>query len=1449
MNKICYTLKMVMCTMALSLGCLIGKSQFTVGNLVIYRVGTGSGNLLNTGNAVFLDEYTPTGTLVQSVPMPTAVSGSNKRLIASGTATSEGGLARSTDKRYLVLSGYDAPIPTTGLASTAGTAVNRTVALVDNAETVNTTTGLTDFATGNNPRSAFSTDGTDIWVAGGAGGVRYTTVGNSTSTQLSTTITNIRNVYVFNGQLYISTSSGSAVRIGTVGTGNPTTSGQTITNLPGLSGSAGSPYGFFFADLSAGVAGVDVLYVANDDATALTKYSLVGGNWTSNGTVGVAADAYRGVTGVVSGTTVTLYATRKGGSSAAGGGEFVSLVDNSGYNGAFSGSPTLLATAGNNTAFRGIALAPEPAVVIPTVSLSVSSNTGSEAAASVITVTATASAPVTGAQTVDVAVTGTNITAGDYNLSNTTITIPNGATTGSVTFTVVDDAVVESTETATLTISNPSAGIALGSPVNQNITITDNDVALPTVSLSASANSGAEANTTVITLTATASAPVSGNQTVTLGASGAGITVEDYFLSGTTITILNGQTTGTATFTVRNDAETEGTETAVLTISNPSAGITLGTPVTQNVAITDNTCQPLIRKSTATSTNGAEISAFDPASNRVYTVAGPAMEYYTMSNTGVLTGPSNLPFGFAIPGGTNVLPNSVAVKNGVVAVSYAVVNTSSSAQQPGIVAFYQAATGTYINHVTVGYLPDMVVFSPDGTKVLTANEGEPNSYGQGNSFDPEGSVSIIDIAGGVASATVQTAGFTSFNSQMASLKAAGVRIFGPGATVAQDLEPEYIAFGNNGTRAYVTLQENNAVAEVDIASATVLQILPLGLKNHNLPGNGLDASDRDLAPAFSAGTINIQNWPIYGMYMPDAIASFTVGGNTYFITANEGDSRAYTGFSEEVRVGAGSYVLDPTIFPNAATLKLNQNLGRLQLTNATGDLDGDGDIDQIQAFGARSFSIWNSSFVQVFDSGDQLEQITAAQNPASFNSDGTSASFDTRSDNKGPEPEAVTTGVVNGVLYAFVGSERTGDIFVYDISNPNAPVFKQYIDNPADAAVEGLLFVPAHESPTGKALVIATAELSFTVTVYEFSLVAPQLPTVNTALAAVQGVSTMYGDCAGLIAKVNQNGGSPIAGNVDAKVWIESSVPAVNGLPFVQRHYEITPTTNAAAATGRVTLYFTQGEFDNFNNDPASALDLPTGPSDGTGIGNLRVVKYPGTSNDGSGLPASYSGTGELINPADVDIVWNVAAARWEVTFDVTGFSGFIVQTNSTLLPLTLLNWGVQVQGDDVLTQWKSSNEVNHAYYEVQYSATGTNFLPVGNLPAQSGTGEKQYNLTHYNAAAISDKLYYRLKMVSASGAVTYSNVLLVRLGKKAVRITDVLPNPVTTAVTVVATGESRQPIQVFVADMSGKVVLSRQITANSTSNINMSNLAAGLYLLKALLPDGTQQQFKLIKQ
>jgi uncharacterized repeat protein (TIGR01451 family) len=332
-------------------------APFTAGNVVVYRTGTGTETLVNTGNVVFLDEFTPAGVSVQSIALPATASGGQLQLIAGGTSTSEGLLTRSSNGAFIVLAGYATNTGGgTSLSGTSSAAVPRTVGRVDASGNVDTSTGLTDFASANNPRSVASTNGTDFWACGGAGGMRYATLGSTTSTQISTTVANLRQAAIFGGQLHVSTSSGSAVRVGTVGTGLPTTAGQTITNLPGFP-TAGGPYAFFLADLSSAAPGLDTLYVV-DDTSGIQKWSLVSGLWTANGVVGVSAEVYRGLTAFVSGGTVTLFCVRRGGSTATGGGELVTLADPSGHNATLAGTPTLLVTAATNTAFRGVALAP-----------------------------------------------------------------------------------------------------------------------------------------------------------------------------------------------------------------------------------------------------------------------------------------------------------------------------------------------------------------------------------------------------------------------------------------------------------------------------------------------------------------------------------------------------------------------------------------------------------------------------------------------------------------------------------------------------------------------------------------------------------------------------------------------------------------------------------------------------------------------------------------------------------------------------------------------------------------------------------------------------------------------------------------------------------------------------------------------------------------------------------
>lgn len=434
--------------------------------------------------------------------------------------------------------------------------------------------------------------------------------------------------------------------------------------------------------------------------------------------------------------------------------------------------------------------------------------------------------------------------------------------------------------------------------------------------------------------------------------------------------------------------------------------------------------------------------------------------------------------------------NSVAVHGGLVAVAI----EAGDRQAPGRVAFYDATSLDLFNSVEVGALPDMVTFAPNGRYVLVANEGEPNDA---YDVDPEGSVSVIDLSFGPLHARVRTAGFSAYNGQEDALRARGVRVFGPGASAAQDFEPEYITVSGDSRRAWVSLQENNALAVIDVPRARVIDILPLGTKDHSAPGNELDASDRD-------GGINLANWPVQGFYMPDSVASYRFLGKTYVVCANEGDSRDYDGYSEEERVG--DVTLDSAAFPDAAALQDDAALGRLKITSANGDTDGDGDFDRLYSYGARSFSIRDARGRLVYDSGSAIETVTALERPDAFNSDnGENDSFDKRSDDKGPEPEGLALGRIRGRTFAFVGLERVGGIMIYDVTNPYRVRYVDYVNNRdfgvdaqlpdgtvnplvGDLGPEGLTFIPADRSPNGRPLLVVGNEVSGTTTIFQVRL-------------------------------------------------------------------------------------------------------------------------------------------------------------------------------------------------------------------------------------------------------------------------------------------------------------------------------------------------------------------------
>lgn len=463
--------------------------------------------------------------------------------------------------------------------------------------------------------------------------------------------------------------------------------------------------------------------------------------------------------------------------------------------------------------------------------------------------------------------------------------------------------------------------------------------------------------------------------------------------------------------------------------------------------------------------SAAEIVSYDSCTDRLYVVnaqasrvdimrlnpkASPTFAGHIDLNTAALA--AGIKIGAA---------NSIATHNGLIAVAI----ENADKQQNGIIGLYRSDTLELITTYPAGALPDMVGISADGRYIASANEGEPS---KDYAVDPEGSITLVDISTSLTGAKVYQIDFRDFNqgsSRHSEIKDK-VRISAPGASVAQDLEPEYLTFADND-KLYAALQENNALAAIDLHSKKVEAIFGLGGKSWS--NAKIDASDKDKL------TGNLQNYPqLQGLYMPDTIASFTRNGQTYILTANEGDGREYgiqttqklcdlramswdgpdytntakysteQGFciahSDETR--GMKLAVDPA-HPLAAALQDPAQLGRLKVINDKAI----GAHDPVYAYGARSFSIWDQNGTLVFDSGDEFARIVhkhAGKNTNSSNDSNNSG--DTRSDDKGAEPEAIETATINGRQYAFIGLERQGGIMIYDVTIPAQSQFVTYVN-------------------------------------------------------------------------------------------------------------------------------------------------------------------------------------------------------------------------------------------------------------------------------------------------------------------------------------------------------------------------------------------------------------------
>ena len=507
-------------------------------------------------------------------------------------------------------------------------------------------------------------------------------------------------------------------------------------------------------------------------------------------------------------------------------------------------------------------------------------------------------------------------------------------------------------------------------------------------------------------------------------------------------------------------------------------------------------------------------SSGDDPSVEILDMASGSANALTSNSESVVTD-TNLPITATLLLNENTAgdANSIAISDdlNILAVAMA----ASTKTDNGFIAFYDisGAAPSFIKNVEVGALPDMVAFSPDSTKVVVANEGEPNDD---YTIDPEGTISVIDVTAGVISDTAVSINFNTYDTQKSDLQDQGVVFANPtgqtingvviNTSVSMDLEPEYVAIAEDSSMAYVSIQEGNAMAVVDLSDNSLVEIVGLGFKDWG--EHYMDASDKD-------DGINFKKYNnLYGMYQPDTIASFTWSGANFIVSSNEGDGREYLfeatdeatclaaggldfddgdclAYTDEIR--AEDLTLDATAF--ADVNNDDDDIGRLKVSTALGDSDNDGVYEELYTYGARSFSIWDANGRLIFDSADDVGLITAAVHGESFNNDEDENKGDTRSDAKGAEPEALALGEINNRTYAFVGLERMSGVLVYDITNPFNVTFMDYFYNrgtvegediSGDLGPEGMKFVESTD--TSPAMLIIGNEISGSVSVWEIAV-------------------------------------------------------------------------------------------------------------------------------------------------------------------------------------------------------------------------------------------------------------------------------------------------------------------------------------------------------------------------
>ena len=917
----------------------------------------------------------------------------------------------------------------------------------------------------------------------------------------------------------------------------------------------------------------------------------------------------------------------------------------------------------------------------------------------------------------------------------------------------------------------------------------------------------------------------------------------------------------------------------------------------------------------------AEIAAFDSATGNLFFVNADANEVVALdigdpsSPTEVYT----ISVEDQVPGGS---ANSVDVYDGTIAVAVEADGTADN----GFALFYDAADGSFLKQVQVGVLPDHVTFNGDGSAVVTANEGEPtDDY----SADPEGSVSVVDLSGGVDNASVATAGFTDFNGQKDALRAEGVRLFGGvtpltvtgfsdadpasitvqdasaasegqwltldsdddpipyqiasidgdsitftddfdgdtelndslgpaslstgSSTVAQDVEPEYVAV-KNGT-AYVTLQENNAVAVVDIStvgSPSVTDIHALGTKDHSQMGNGLDPSGDDEG-------IDIRTIPLQGLYQPDAVTSITIGGTTYLLTANEGDAREYDALVEEVEVG--DLQLDASL---ADSLQNDEILGETATTFTAGDTDGDGEVEELFAYGARSFSIWNpanfgSGTPLVYDSGDFFEQQTATAFPNHFNADNDEQpSFEGRSDNKGPEPEAVETGVIGGTPHAFVGLERIGGVMVFDLSDPTSPQFVQYVNNrdfsvtfsgednespteqeilaTGDLGPESIVFIPAAESPAATSLVAVSNEVSGSVSLFQVGTPAFVTEVHYDNEGSDEGEfvevaipDTLTSTQADPFNVVLYNGSNQEVYN-SVSVG-DGSRTSLDGEPF-----------------DLVTL-----DIEGIQNGAPDGIALCRG-GDVVTSGEPVFFSYEGTFTAADGCAAGMESVDiGVAEGSDTPVGQSLQLTGSANTFANLTWDGPFPETPGALrdgqsLPVELAAFEGSSTDNGTALTWRTATETNNAGFAVQRRGEAQDsWTRVGFVEGAGTTSEPQsYRFTDQGLPYEAKRLEYRLRQIDIDGSASYSETVTVERGVAELELLSTYPNPAQSQAVVRYAVPENQDVAIRLYDTLGRqvrTVFRGKQEGRKKQQIDLSGLSSGVFFLRLRAGGATKTQ------